>query len=226
VRDYVRLLDFKCPLKFQRFFAKNILIASIICLAIAVSLLITSHFMLKGFIQRFNEMNAQIKLVENTFEREGISGVDKVLRKLFTEEEKTYLTYVAIKQLPSNYDSENRTEVLPGEIKYIYPDKIKSEYYSNRFGREMEVNNTKYLLETGVKTSANTDKSQFLRGIAISFFAICWVLWIIWSIINIYRLGKLNTGWCFLVVITSIVGYLVFRILQNYGKEKIGVLVE
>jgi hypothetical protein len=214
-------------LKFQRFFAKNILIASMMCLAISLSLLITSHFMLKGFIHRTNEMNAQVKLVENTFEKEGISGVDKALKKLFTEEEKTYLTYVAIKQLPLDYD-ERSTPPFAGETKYLFPDKdkIRSEYYSNRFGFPMTVNNEKYLIETGIKTSANTDQSQFLKGIAISFFAICWVLWIIWSIINIYRLGKLNTGWCLLVIVTSIVGYLIFRILQNYNNGRLDPLVD
>jgi hypothetical protein len=219
-------------LKFQRFFAKNILIASIFCLFVSVSLLVMSHFMLKGFHQRYNEMNNQINIVESKFRREGISGVDKALKELFKEDTKNCFTYVAIKQLPSNYVSEKSTgvfpgeEVFPGEIKYIYPDKIKSEYYLNRLGYDIEVNNTKYLLETGVKTSAVTNKSGFYKGIAISIFAICWVLWIIWSIINIYRLGKLNTGWCLLVIVSSIVGYLIFRILQNYNNGRMGPLVE
>ena len=216
-------------LHFQKFFAKNVLIFSLISLVICIGFLITSHFAFKESIKRSNEMNNQISMVESTFEKEGISGVDKVLKELFKDETKNYLTYVAIKQLPSNYNSDKSTgvspgeDVFPGEIKYIYPDKIKSEYYSNRLGTEMVVDDTKYLLETGVKTSAITDKSSFYKGIAISFFAICWVLWIIWSIINIYRLGKLNTGWSIIVLILGIVGYFIFLLIQNGSKKVSGV---
>jgi hypothetical protein len=214
-------------LHFQKFFAKNVLISSVIFLVLCIGFLVTSHFEFKDSIKRSNEMNYQIKIVESTFEKEGISGVDRVLRELFKEETKNCFTYVAIKQLPSNYVSEKSigvppgTDVFPGEIKYIYPDKIKGEYYSNRFGKEIEVNNTKYLLETGVKTSANTDNSSFYKGIGILFFAICWVLWIIWSIINIYRLGKLNTGWSILVLILGIAGYFIFLLIQKYGSNKV-----
>lgn len=83
--------------------------------------------------------------------------------------------------------------MFPGKIKYSYPAKIKNEYYSNSFGHEVMVNNNKYFLETGVKTSTNTDSKDLYIGLAVLTFEICWILLIIWSTINVYSYGDLNS---------------------------------
>lgn len=202
-------------IKFQKFFAKKILIASLIFLLACMSLLITSHFTKKEFINKSNIMNAQINLLEDKLKTEGIDGVDKSIKDIFQDVENNQLTYVAIKELPQDFDMNKSTEVFPGKIKYSYPKKIESTFYGNRFGHEVTVNNMKYFYETGVKTSANTDYSDSYLGIAILCFTICWVLWIIWSIINVYRLGNLNTSWCILLVLIGILGYFIFSISRR-----------
>lgn len=207
-------------LKFQKLFAQKTLIASLILLALSAILLVTAFFTFIGFKKRYNSMNSQIQLIESKLIDEGITSVDTYLKELFKDEDNNKLTYVAIKELPQNFDFRKSNEPFPGEIKYSYPEEIKGEYYSNRFGHEVISNNIRYLLEIGAKTSANTDSSSLYTGLAILTFAICWVLWIIWSIINVYRYGKLSTGWCFLLILTGIIGYFIFSIHVNPNNTK------
>lgn len=202
-------------LRFQKLFAQKTLIASLILLAISAILVITSLFAHRSSLDRYNNMNSQLKMVEKKLVSEGTPGVDTYLKELFKNEENNELTYVAIKELPQDFDGTKEHKLFPGEIKYSYPREIKNEYYSNSFGHEVIVENTKYFLETGVKTSANTDSSSLYTGLAILVFAVCWVLWIIWSIINVYRYGKLNTNWCILLTLTGIIGYFIFSISFN-----------
>jgi uncharacterized membrane protein len=202
-------------LRFQKLFAQKALIASFILLFISAILVITSFFINQNYRERYNAMDSQIKLVENKLINKGIDAVDTYIKDLFKNEENNQLTYVAIKELSQDFDYSKSSEVFPGEVKYSYPEKIKNEYYSNRLGHEVVLNNTKYFLETGVKTSANTDSSSFYIGLAVLVFVVCWVLWIIWSIINVYRYGKLNTKWCILLILTGIIGYFIFLISFN-----------
>lgn len=202
-------------LKFQKLFAQKTLIASLVLLVISAILLITSLFVHKASMKSLDIMNSQIKTAENKLANEGITGVDKYLKELFKDEKNNKLTYVAIKELPKDFDSSKHDELFPGEIKYIYPEKAKNEYYHNRFGQEIVSNNIKYFLETGVKTSANLDSSSMYRGLAILTFAACWVLWIIWSIINVHGYGYLNTKWCILLISTGILGYFIFSLHVN-----------
>jgi hypothetical protein len=202
-------------LSFQKLFAQKTRMASLILLAVSIILLISSFFVNQGSVKRYNIMNSQINLVENKLINEGITHVDIYLKEIFKDDKNNQLTYVALKELPPNFDSSKNNELFPGEIKYNYPEKIENEYYYNRFGHEVTVNNTKYFLETGVKTSANWNNSSFYLGLAILFFMICWVLWIIWSIINVYRYGRLNTKWCILLILTGIIGYFIFSIVAN-----------
>lgn len=202
-------------LRFQKLFAQKTLIASFILLGISAILVITSLFVHLGYRNRYNNMDAQLKAVEKKLVAEGIAGVDTYLKELFKDEEKNQLTYVAVKELPKDFDNTKEHELFSGEIKYSYPEKIKNEYYSNRFGYEVVANNTKYFLEAGVKTSANTDSSSVYTGLSVLAFVVCWVLWIIWSIINVYRYGRLNTNWCILLILTGIIGYSIFSISFN-----------
>ncbi|WP_411682586.1 permease prefix domain 1-containing protein [Clostridium thailandense] len=202
-------------LRFQKLFAQKTLIASFILLFISTILVITSLLVHQGSVKRYKIMDSQLKTVEKKLVNEGITSVDTYLKEVFKNEENNQLTYVVIKELPQDFDNTKEHELFPGEIKYSYPLKIKNEYYSNRFGHEVSVNNTKYFLETGVKTSANTDSSSLYIGLAVLVFAICWVLWVIWSIINVYRYGKLNTNWCMLLILTGIIGYFIFSISFN-----------
>lgn len=169
-------------LKFQKLFAQKTLIASLILLVVSATLLITSFFVQQGFLKKYRIMDSQLKLVEKKLVNEGITSVDIYLKEIFKDEKNNQLTYVAIKELPQNFDNTKDNELFPGEIKYSYPEKIKDEYYNNRFGHEVASSNIKYFLETGVKTSANTDSSSLYLGLAILTFAVCWVLWTIWSI--------------------------------------------
>ncbi|WP_027626339.1 permease prefix domain 1-containing protein [Clostridium lundense] len=202
-------------LRFEKLFAKKTLIASFILLAISAILVITSIMVHQGSVKRLKTMNSQLRIVEKILVSEGITSVDTYLKESFKYEENNQLTYVAIKELPHDFDNLKEHEVFPGEIKYSYPKKIKNEYYRNRFGHEVVVNNTKYFLETGVKTSANTDMSSLYSGLAVLVFAVCWVLWIIWSIINVYRCRKLNINWCILLILTGIIGYFIFSMYFN-----------
>ncbi|MTK10954.1 MAG: hypothetical protein F8N39_02270 [Clostridiaceae bacterium] len=202
-------------LKFQKLFAQKTLIASLVLLVISGILFITSFFVHKASMKSLDIMDSQIKTAENKLANEGITGVDKYLKELFKDEKNNKLTYIAIKELPKDYDSSKHDELFHGKIKYIYPEKIKDEYYSNRFGQEIISNNIKYFLETGVKTSANLDSSSMYRGLGILTFAVCWVLWIIWSIINVHGYGYLNTKWCILLISTGILGYFIFSFLVN-----------
>jgi uncharacterized membrane protein len=202
-------------LRFQKLFAQKTLVASFILLAIAAILTITTLFVQQISTKRLNIMDSQLKMVEKKLASEGITGVDAYLKEIFKDEENNKLTYVAVKELPKDFDNTKEHELFSGEIKYSYPEKIQSRYYSNRYGHDVVVNNTKYFLETGVKTSANTDSSSLYSGLAVLAFAICWVLWIIWSIINVYRYGKLNAKWCVLLILTGIIGYFIFSISFN-----------
>jgi hypothetical protein len=202
-------------LRFQKLFAQKTRMSSLILLAVSVILLVTSFILNQGYAKRYKNMDSEIKLVETKLVNGGIANVDVYLKEIFKDDKNNQLTYVAIKELTQNFDSSKNNEVFPGEIKYTYPEKIKNEYYRNRFGSYVTVNNTKYLLETGVKTSANTNNSSVYLGLAILVFMICWVLWIVWSIINVYRYGRLNTKWCILLILTGIIGYFIFSIVAN-----------
>lgn len=202
-------------LKFQKLFAQKTRMSSLILLAISAMLLLTAFILNKDYTERIKSMNPQIKLIEAKLINEGIASVDIYLKEIFKDDKNNQLTYVALKELPPNFDSSKNNEPFSGEIKYNYPEKIESESYNNRVGHEITVNNTKYLLETGVKTSANTNNSGLFLGLAILVFMICWVLWIIWSIINVYRHGRLNTKWCILLIFTGIIGYFIFSIVAN-----------
>jgi len=207
-------------LRFQKLFAQKTRMSSLILLAVSIILLISAFFVNQGSVKRANIMNTQIDLVENKLINDGITNADIYLRELFKDDKNNQLTYVALKELPPNFDSSKNNESFPGEIKYNYPEKIENKYYYNRFGYEITVNNTKYLLETGVKTSANTNNSSFYLGLSILVFIICWVLWIIWSIINVYSYGRLNTKWCILLILTGIIGYFIFSIVANPNNVK------
>ncbi|MCY6354494.1 permease prefix domain 1-containing protein [Clostridium sp. ZS2-4] len=202
-------------LKFQKVFARKILIASLVLLGISAILFITSLFVSQGYRKRYRIMNDQIELIEKKLVNEGITSVDTYLKEIFKDEKNNQFTYIAIKELPQNFDNTKNDELFPGEIKYSYPEKIKDEYYWNRFGHEVVANNIKYFLETGVKTSANTDSCSLYIGLAILTFVVCWVLWIIWSIINVSRYRKLTTKWCMLLILTGIIGYFIFLISVN-----------
>ena len=202
-------------LKFQKLFAQKTRMSSLILLAISAMLLVTAFILNQDYTERIKSMNPQINLIETKLINEGIASVDIYLKEIFKDDKNNQLTYFALKELPPNLDSSKNNEPFSGEIKYNYPEKIESESYNNRVGHEITVNNTKYLLETGVKTSANTNNSGFYLGLAILVFMICWVLWIIWSIINVYRHGRLNTKWCILLIFTGIIGYFIFSIVAN-----------
>lgn len=167
-------------LKFQKVFARKTLIASLILLGISIILVITSLFVHQGFFKRCTTLDSQINLVEKALVNEGITGVDRYAKELFENEKNNQLTYIAIKELPANFEYTSRTRVFPGEIKYSYPEKVKEEYYSNTEGKEVSFNNIRYILETGVKTSANRDNSSIYVALAILAFIICCVLLIIW----------------------------------------------
>ena len=207
-------------MKFQKLFAKNVFISSLVVLFVSAILLTTSYFVQLEFNKRYNVMDAQIQLAENKFVNEGISGLDKYLKDIFIDENNNQLTYVAIKELPPSFDNSKNNKPFPGEIKYVYPEKIKSEYYSNRVGHDLIVNNAKYFIETGIKPASNTDYSSSYRGMAILFFTICWVLWIIGSIVNVNKLGELNTSWCIVLILFGIVGYFIFLSVSHLNKEK------
>jgi len=206
--------------RFQKLFAQKTLISSLFLLAVSVILLITSFFVHQGYLKRYNAMDSQLKLVERKLVTEGISGADTFLKELFKNEQNNQLTYVAIKELPKDFDITKSNDVFPGEIKYSYPQEIKKEYYNNGFGHEVVVNNIRYFLEAGVKTSSNINSSSLYTGLAILVFVACWVLWIIWSIINVYRYGKLNTNWCILLVLTGIIGYFIFSLSVNPNNKR------
>lgn len=204
--------------KFQKYFAKSILIASLILLLGCITVLTISHFVQKEFIKRETIMNTQVHLIEAAFKDDGIDGVDECFKGILQDVKNNQLTYVAIKQLPKNFDiNDHKVNVFTlGETKYSYPPKITNKYYGNTFGNIININNTTFLIQTGIKTSSNTDPRTIYVGITVLMFAICWVLWIIWSIINIYRIGKLNIWWCILLILTSIIGYFIFLIFQRF----------
>lgn len=164
-------------------------------------------------------MDSQLRMVDMKLMSEGIISVDTYIKELFKDEKNNQLTYIAIKELPKDFDATKSNEVFPEEIRYSYPEKIKGEYYGNRFGHEVISNNVRYLLETGVKTSANTDSSSLYSRLAILSFSLCWLLWIIWSVINVYRYGNLNYKWCMILVLTGIVGYLTYSIIINPNND-------
>jgi hypothetical protein len=211
-------------LRFQKMFNKNILKVSLAFLALCIIMLITSFYKESTYRERYNAMNEQIHLVEKSFMNEGIAGADKVLRDVFKDDTNNYLTYVAIKELPQDFGMEKNDpnnylvksqDLFAGELKYSYPENVDSKFLNNRFGTVITHNNTKYMFETGVKKTAIWNNSSIYRGISILFFVISWILWIIWSIVNVFRQGKLNTGWAMLLVLTSILGYSIFLIVSK-----------
>lgn len=200
--------------KFQKVFAKNILMVSLVLLVISAILFITSHFASQDSLKKYNIMWSQYETLENKFESDGISGVDTYLKSLF-ESNDNKITYVAIKELPKDFNFSKSNDLFPGEIQYSYPEEIKKESYNNRFGHEVDVNGSRYLLETGVKESSVVDYSGTYFSLSIMFLAICWVLFIIWSIINIHGYGYLNTKWSIILSLTGIVGYFIFILSVN-----------
>lgn len=217
-------------LRFQKKFNKNILKVSLVFLVLCIIMLITSFYKESVFEERYNAMDEQIHSVEKAFMNEGIAGADKVLRDVFTDDANNYLTYVAIKELPQDYGMEKNDpsnylvkseDLFAGELKYSYPANVDSKFLSNRFGTVITYNNTKYMFETGVKTTANGNNSSIYRGISILFFVISWILWIIWSIATVFRQGKLNTGWAMLLILTSILGYFIFLIVSKSKQNRL-----
>lgn len=202
-------------LSFHKSFAKKTLVTSAILLVFSVVLLVTSYIVKKESFERYNFMDAQIKLVESKLVSGGINEVDTYLKEIFKDLKNNQLTYVAIKELPQDYDRTKNSDLFPGETRYSYPEKIERDYYNNRFGLEVIANRTRYLLETGVKTSANGDASYTYKNIGILLFVISWVLSIVWLILNVYRHGSLNTGWCVLFILTGVVGYFIFLMLNR-----------
>ncbi|WP_434510332.1 permease prefix domain 1-containing protein [Desulfitobacterium sp. AusDCA] len=217
-------------LRFQKKFNKNILKVSLVFLVLCIMMLITSFYKESAFEERYNAMNEQIQSVEKAFVNEGITGADKVLRDVFMDDTNNYLTYVAIKELPQDYGMEKNDpnnylvkseDLFAGELKYSYPANVDSKFLSNSFGTVITYNNTKYMFETGVKTTANGNNSSIYRGISILFFVISWTLWIIWSIVTVFRQGKLNTGWAMLLILTSILGYFIFLIVSKSKQNRL-----
>lgn len=201
-------------LRLQKLFAKKILIVSIILLVMSAILFITSIFLHQASNKRFHIMDSQLNALESKLKSDGITGVDTYLKALFVSDN-NQLTYVAVKELPKDFDISKSNELFPGEIKYSYPEKIRNEYFSNSFGHEVDVNGSRYFLQTGVKTSANTDSSSFYSGLATLIFAVCWVLLIIWSIINVHGYGCLKPKWSILICLTGILGYFIFSLSVN-----------
>jgi len=117
-------------LRFQKLFAQKTRILSLILLAVSVTLLVTAFFVNQSFAKRYKILNSQIELVEKKLVNEGITSVDIYLKEIFKDEENNQLTYVAIKELPQNFDSNKNNEAFPGETKYSYPEKINDEYWS------------------------------------------------------------------------------------------------
>lgn len=217
-------------LRFQKKFNKNILKVSLVFLVLCIIMLITSFYKESSFKERYNAMNEQIHSVEKAFMNEGIAGADKVLRDVFKDDANNYLTYVAIKELPQDYVMEKQADpknyknqdlFAMGELKYSYPENIDNKFLHNSTGTVITYNNTKYFLETGVKTTANWNNSSIYRGISILFFVISWILWIIWSIATVFRQGKLNTGWTMLLILTSILGYFIFLIVCKSKQNRL-----
>jgi len=204
-------------LRFQKVFVKNILIVSLFLLAISAILFITSYFVGQDSLKKYNVMDSQVKTVEDKLKSDGIPEVDTYLESLF-ESNNNELTYVAIKELPKDFLFSKNNDLFPGKIQYSYPDQIKKEYYHNRFGHEVDVNGSRYFLETGIKTSANVDYSGTYFSLSIIFLATCWVLLIIWSIMNIHGYGYLNIKWSILLSLTGIVGYFIFILSVNPKK--------
>lgn len=210
-------------LRFQKKFIKNILKVSLVFLVLCIIMLITSLYKESAFKERNNAMNEQIHLVEKAFINEGIAGADKVLRDVSKDDPNYYLTYVAIKELPQDFvmlekdDPKNykSQDLFAGELKYSYPENVDSKFLNNRFGTVITYNNSKYMFETGVKMTANWNNSSVYLGSSILFFVISWILWIICSIFNVFRQGKLNSGWAMLLILTSILGYFIFLIFNK-----------
>ncbi|ADL53281.1 permease prefix domain 1-containing protein [Clostridium cellulovorans] len=201
--------------KLQKIFSYKTLFASLILLVISLILFITSIFVQQDYRRRFDSMNAQTKEIEQKLINGGIIRVDAYMKELFKDESNNQLTYVAIKELPQNFDWNTSHETFAGEVKYSYPETIEDQYYWNRFGHEVTSNNIRYLLETGVKTSANTDNCSIYIGAGIFTFLLSWLLLIIWSIKNINRRGKLNASRCILLGLTGIIGYFIILKLTN-----------
>jgi hypothetical protein len=205
--------------KFQKFFAKSVLIASTLFIILSVFMFMTSHYVLNEFNRHYAIMESQVNLAENIFIKDGIRGLDKYLKDSFRDKN-NQLTYAAIRILPSDFNDSKNTELFPGKVKYIYPEKVNDEYFKNRCGHVFEVSNQKYYIETGIMPASITDYSGTYRGMAFLFCAICWVLWIIWSIINVNRLGGLNTSWVIILILFSIVGYLLFLSMRFLNRNK------
>ncbi|MGC7873775.1 permease prefix domain 1-containing protein [Desulfosporosinus sp. SYSU MS00001] len=217
-------------LRFQNKFNKNILKVSLVFLVVCIILLITFFYKESVFKERYNAMNEQIISVEKAFMNKGIAGADKVLKGVFKDDSNNYLTYVAIKELPQDFGMEKddpnnllvkSRDLFAGDLKYSYPENVDNKFLNNRFGTVVTYNNTKYMFETGVKTTANWNNSSIYLGISILFFVVSWILWIIWSIANVFRQGKLNTGWAILLILTSIFGYFIFLITSKSERNRL-----
>lgn len=207
-------------LNLHKLYAKKILLASIIFFMMGVIIFITSHFVQKNQIKRYKIMNSEIHLIEDKVKSEGIKGADKWIKGIFEDKRNNQLNYVKIKELPSNFDESKNIAPFKLKSKYSYPKKIKSEYYGNACGSYITFDNTKYFLEIGMKTEANGDNSSVYMGVGLLAFIMCWILLIIWSIKNIHMMGELNTGWCILLVLTSIIGYFIFLTVKHYNKKR------
>lgn len=215
-QERVKLID---KLSHSKLFKLILLILSISFLILYFMLHSKSTAINNDFVSNKNVMNQQINQIEYKLINEGIDGVDKYLNELFSDTKNNQLNYAVIRELPVNFDQSKNTDPFPGEIKYSYPKEIKNEYYHNRFGHEVKANNSRYFLETGVKTSSNTNYSKTFDVASKASILLCWLLLSVWSILSAYRIRSLNIYWVIFLLITSILGYLVFFIITKFSKK-------
>jgi hypothetical protein len=207
--------------KFQKYFAKSILIISIILLIVGlISLKMAIDAKHDGGIRISNIMNAQIRMIEDKLKNEGIDAADKNVKGIFQDVNNNEFSYITIKEMPQNFDLYYNNDISLLKAEYIYPKEMKNGYYYKSFWQVVKTRNTNFILEVGTKAVSSTYRSSIYGAAAILSLAICWVLWIIWSIINTYRIRKLNIGWYILLVLTSIFGYFIILMVSKFSKAK------
>jgi hypothetical protein len=175
----------KQVLKFHKVLSRNILGSAIIFSVICILSFIVSYSVHRGFDNRFNAMQNQVHTVRNKLVNEGIDSADKYIREVF-EGENNQLIYIRLTELPNN------DGVSKPNIRYFYPEDIESTYGIGYFQDNIMIDDTKYLLETGINEWSNRVVTDIPDTILAVSTAVCVVLWLILIYINIFKNKELN----------------------------------
>jgi len=213
----------------QKKFGNVILAVALIFLVVGVSFLIAERVTNNQFIKRNNDLSFEQKMITQAAQTNDLKLLDKTVKKMFVEAKKNQIAYVALVQLPDDYkfDPENPTFMEPthlGEIKYQYPENIKSV---KEFGMIGMISSQDFLsdnryLQIGMKQYANNNQYAIFKQIGVGCIMIYWILFGIWATVKAYHLRRSNVGWIAIFFVLNVAGYLLNIIYYKFKVDRVG----